>query len=170
MANLRKTLAVVLAALLLAMPALAYHQGETLKMKFRTFTIHGSVSKRSCSGQANVKSRRGHMVGVAVHWRVGKSVMLLARHPDYTSAGGKQKIRFIFPDGKKIILPMKLYGKQLQVRIGIGSHGLALYDALMENPSVTVELTGIDDVVEVDLSDRFNAEKGALYCREWLHA
>ncbi|MBZ0127664.1 MAG: hypothetical protein K8F59_00980 [Rhodobacteraceae bacterium] len=170
MANSRKTLGLLLAALLLAAPALAYHQGETLRMKFQTFTIHGSVSKHSCSGQANVKSERGHMVGVAVHWRVGKSVMLLAQHPEYASAGGRQKIRFIFPDGKTIVLPMKLYGKQLQVPIGIGSQGLALYHALMDNPSVTVELTGIDDVVRVDLSDRFKAEQGALYCREWLHA
>lgn len=158
-------------ALSLVLPgaANAYHQGDTLKLNFGSFTIHGSYTKRSCSGQTNLTSKRGLPVSASVYWTVGKNLYLLASHPEVSKVKGRQTVKFNFPDGRKITFPMKRHGDLLQVPVGIGPRGITFYDALMANPHVTVELTGVDDSILVDLIDKDKAEAGALYCKAWLH-
>lgn len=161
----------LITALCLSIPgtAGAYHQGDSLKMNFGTFQVYGSYTKRYCSGQANLVSQQGHKVGASIYWNVGKTLYLLVSHPQIGSVQGRQKVRFLFPDGQKVTFPMNRHNDQLQVPVGIGPRGVAFYNAVMANTRVTVELTGVNDTVEVDLKDRDKAEKGAIYCREWLH-
>jgi len=142
--------------------------GVTLTMNFGTFSVYGNRAKQSCSGQANLISAKGHKVSAAIHWRVGKNLYLLAKHPDVSKIKGRQKVVFAFPDGRKISFPMRQAQGQLQIPVGIGPRGLSFYDALMDNPQVTVELKAIGDQILVDLKDKTKAESGALYCREWV--
>jgi len=153
-----------------AVPTAAYHEGNTLQLKFNTFTIHGNYAKRYCSGQANLTSKAGNSVAVAVFWRAGKNLSILARHPGVAKVKGRQKVVFKFPDGKRIVFPMQKAGDQLQVRVGFGPRGTGFYDALMANRRVLVEMPSLGDAIDVDLSEREEAASGALYCREWLHA
>lgn len=158
-------------SLLVAMTLLSTGPGQadnTLNMNFGTFSVHGNRAKQSCSGQANLVSANGHKVSAAIHWRVGKNLFLLAKHPDVAKVKGRQKVIFVFPDGRKISFPMRQAQGQLQIPVGIGPRGISFYDALMDNPHVTVEMKAVGDEILVDLKDKTKAESGALYCREWV--
>lgn len=167
MRRLAKTVLLGLSLVALLAPSLLRAENQ-LRMNFGTFSVHGNRAKQSCSGQANLVSAAGHKVSAAIHWRVGKNLFLLARHPDVVKVKGRQNVVFAFPDGRKISFPMQQASGQLQIPVGIGPRGLSFYDALMENPSVKVELKAVNDWIQVDLKDKTKAETGALYCREWL--
>jgi len=168
--NHPRALALIL-AICLSLPDMtqAYHMGDTLKLDLGTFQINGSYSKRFCSGQTNLVSKNGFKVGASVYWDVGKTLYLLVTHPQVAEVTGRQKVRFVFPGGQKVAFPMNRHKELLQVPVGIGPRGIAFYNAVMANSRVTVELTGVNDTIEVDLKDRKKAEAGAIYCREWLH-
>jgi len=158
----------LVAGLCLPVPVSAYHMGDTLKLDYGTFKVYGSYTKQSCSGQANIKSTHGFDVGASIYWSVGKNLYLLVTHPNVGAVKGKQKVIFKFPDGRNVTFPMNRHGDLLQVPVGIGPRGLSFYNAVMANSRVTVELTGVEDTVEVDLKDRHKAEEGAIYCQQWL--
>jgi len=162
-------LAGAVALLLVASPANAFHDGETLKLDFDQFNIHGSFSKKSCSAQADMKSAGGKNTGFSIYWRPGKGLHLLVKHPGNAAISGAQKIHFVFANGKKVTFPMKGKGALLQVPVGLGPRGSSFYSAVQANPSVRIDMPGVKDHVVVDLRQRDKVEAGMNLCREWLH-
>ncbi len=148
--------------------ATPFHDTETLRLNYKVFDVLGSYSKQACSAQANLKSRSGKKMGFAIYWRVGKSLHLLVSHPDNAKVNGSHQVRFLFPDGKKLVFPMARSGNQLQVRIGFGAKGSAFYDALKSNTAVRIDLPAVNDSVDVSLKERERLEAGMGLCRRWL--
>jgi len=105
-----------------------------------------------------------------VYWRVAKNdVYLLVSHPDNAKIKGRQKILFLFGNGKRVVFPMRGKGTQLQVPIGMGLKGQAFYSALTTNKTVSIEMAGVSDRVTVDLSRRQDVEYGMALCRQFMH-
>jgi hypothetical protein len=162
----RAALAATVCSALFA-PLVAHAASNHLTLKLGPVTVYGNLAKQSCSGQVNLTSERGAPVGASLYYVEGKSLYLLVTHPDLVK--GKQKVKFAFPDGKKVTFPMKRHGKLLQITVGIGPRGLNFYNAVMSNARVTVDLSGINDTVKVDLRDKVKFEAAARYCRTWLY-
>jgi len=149
-------------------PAQEFHDSDTLKLGFGTFSIFGTYSKQACSAQANMRSARGQRVGFSIYWRPGKSLYLLTTHPAYQKAAGQQQVQFRFPDGSVMVFPMRRSGAKLQTNIGFGAKARKFYDAITASRSVRIEMPGVGDAVDVDLSNRRQVEGGMRYCKKWL--
>jgi len=166
----RGLLAVGLAAVL-ATPGLAaatFHDSNTLKLSFGVFSVFGNYTKQACSAQANLRSSRGRRVGFSIYWKPGRALYLITTHPDAASASGAQQIQFRFPGGKAMAFAMSRSGPKLQTNIGFGAKARKFYDALSTSASVRIELPGVGDTVDLDLSARRQLEGGMRYCKKWL--
>ncbi|NOX39655.1 MAG: hypothetical protein GXP05_03815 [Alphaproteobacteria bacterium] len=133
------------------------------------FQLRGKIADRSCTAQTNLQSASDKPVGLALYWRPKKSLFLLVSHPDVTTDGSMQKIRFRFPDGKSVALKLTLRDKTLQARLGIGSSIPALFHEVKISSSVNVELVGLDDSFRIDLAEKGNVQQGLLDCQKWLN-
>lgn len=151
-------------------PAQAYHMGETFKATLKTATVHGSYSKEFCSVQSNIRSARGKNVAFVIFWRPGKSLHLVATHPDYARAGGAQKVPNRFPDGQGMAYPMTRSGAKVQVNLGFGQKAQQFNRLVRNNRSLTIDLLGVDDRVAVDLREQDKVIAAIRKCRkEFLH-
>lgn len=157
-------------AMALPAPASAHHFGETYKRQFKTAVVQGSFRNRACAVQANVRSARKKIVTFGIYWRPGKSLHLVATHPDYASVSGAQKIQFRFPDGQGIAFPMLRTGKKLQIDLGFGSKAQTFNKMVRANKSVTIDLLGVKDRMVVDLREQAKIIAAFKFCREeFLH-
>ena len=78
----------------------------------------------------------------------------------------EQKLRFLFPDGTDLAFTMKLSGTQLQMPLGLASNVPALFHAVKNNPNVRIEISGIEDSIELDLSAQNAVLEAMEACRE----
>lgn len=157
------------AALALAQPASAYHQGETFLVKLKTASVHGSFKKRACSVQANLRSARRQPVSFSIYWQPGRGLWLLTFHKGYKTSNGPQQVEFAFPNGQGLRFPMKQKGAQVQANIGFGSNAQALNKLIAASNQMTINLPGVNDRVTVNLSEQAKIVAAVKKCREFLH-
>ena len=148
--------------------ATQFHDSERLRLDYGEFVVNGRYSKRACSAQANLKSRRGKTVGFALYWRVGKDLYLLVSHPDNKTLKGRQKITFAFANGRKVVFPMRGRGTMLQVPIGFGPRGTSFYNAIQKNDSLRILMPGVGDEVRVNLARKAEVERAMWVCEQWM--
>ncbi len=164
---LRMVVALVV-ALTFSNAAHAAPEGNTLKLKFGVFDIYGTYTKRSCQAQTFLRSARGQRMGFAIYWVPGKSLYLMTKHPASERVSGRQQVQFRFPSGEAMAFAMKRQGDLVQASIGFGSTAQDFYELIEANRSLRIELPGIGDAIDVDLSKRREVEAAMRYCRDWL--
>lgn len=157
-------------ALAPATPGAAFHLGETWRVSYGTFTVHGTYSQRACSAQANLRSVTGANVSFSIYWRPGRSLHLITTHPRAGQAQGAPNMQFRFPDGQAVAFATSKSGNQLQTNIGFGGAAQRFYRMIEANGSVRIELPGINDVVDVSLAERAAVVRALFNCKdEFLH-
>jgi hypothetical protein len=92
----------------------------------------------------------------------------MTMHPNYKAVTGQQPVQFRFPDGTVMAFGMVRKGIALQTNIGFGAEARRFYKAIEANPSLRIELPGVNDAVDVSLAERRRVEGGLRYCRKWL--
>jgi len=163
-----RALAGVLVLAALSVTASAAPDQNTLKLSFSTFDVFATYTKRSCAAQADLRSARGQKMAFVIYWLPGKALYLMTQHPGYASARGKQVVQFRFPNGETMAFAMKRKGARVQANIGFGASAKKFYKLIEANQSVRMELPGIGDTVDVNLSRRREIEGAMRHCRDWL--
>jgi hypothetical protein len=156
------------ACLFISLPATAKHNGATLKVDQGLFKVTGSIAKNSCSAQANFKSNSAKPVGFSIYWRPSESMHLLVAHPMVATTSGRQKLRFVFPDGTDLTFSTTAHGKILQMPLGLANNVPALFHAVKTNPNVQIEILGINDTILLELRDHKAVLDAMEDCRQWL--
>ncbi len=156
------------AALLAPLPAAAIPDGNTMKLSFGGFDVYGTYTKRSCAAQTFLRSARGERIGFSIYWVPGRSLYVMTKHRGYARAGGRQQVQFRFPGGEAMAFAMKRRGERVQADIGFGATARKLYKLIEANRSLRIELPGVGDAVDVDLSRRRELESAMRHCRDWL--
>ena len=149
-------------------PANAAPNQDQLKLSFGKFDIFGTYSKRSCAAQTFLRSAKGQRMGFLIYWVPRKSLFLSTKHPSFARTSGKQVVQFRFPDGQVMAFNMKKSGDQVQANIGFGSTAKKFYKMIEANNSLRIELPGLGDVLDVDMSRRRELESAMRHCRDWL--
>lgn len=155
-------------AIFLAAPAHAVPDADTLKLTFGQFDVYGTYSKRSCAAQIFLPSARGQRMGFSIYWVPGRKLYLMTQHPGYTRARGQQKVQFSFPSGQAMAFDMKRKGARVQADIGFGKAARSFYQLIEANRSMSIDLPGVGDRVEVPLVRRRELESAMRHCRDWL--
>ena len=141
---------------------------DTLKLSFGKFDVYGTYSKRSCAAQTFLRSAKGHRMGFLIYWVPRKSLFVSTKHPAFAQVSGKQVVQFRFPDGQAMAFKMKKQGDHVQASIGFGSQAKKFYKLIEANDSLRIELPGLGDVLDVDMSRRRELESAMRHCRDWL--
>jgi hypothetical protein len=112
----------------------------------------------------------GQPVTFAIYWRPGRALVLVTNHPGTGAVQGAQTMQFRFPSGEAMAFATTRSGNQLQTNIGFGGAAQRFYTALRANPSLRIELPGVNDIVEVSLAEREQVISAMLHCRDdYLH-
>ena len=171
--GIRAALRSLAAAAMLCLAAPAAHaapEGDTLKLGLGSFTVIGTYSMRSCAAQSSVRSARGAPLGFSIYWIPGRSLYVLANHPNAAQVPGNAKVQFRFPSGQAMAFAMTRNGNTLYTNIGFGGTAQDFYRLIEANPAMRVEIPSLGDAADIGLGRRREVESAMRHCRDWLRS